>query len=341
VAPPVAATPPAVSPAASAPVEPAAAAPTAAVPAPDSPTLAAPAYAAPGDATAAFAAPAIPPYASTEGAPPAGGVPPVPPTKRRPPLWIWFAGGFSLLLIIVLIVVAVVRNSEPDPSPVADPTSEPSVEPTTEPEVSSTPTATPRPSSTPRPTPSPTATETGSGGAATDYIALDSFAEFESGTPAMWGYPTPAGWEITMMGQDGLAQISNTTLSCLYTTSQSYQTAIDTAATSDQSDTAATLITVEEAFASQAEDSSITALDNVDLSYGLPGGDSKIEFVSSRVDYTRADTGEKYSTIFVVRATPKVEGLLYASVNCPSDLFGSAEDPTQELFDGSTVIPSY
>ena len=248
-------------------------------------------------------------------------------------MWIWFAGGFSLLLIIVLIVVAVVRNNAPEAEPVATPSAAPTATATAEPEASTAPTATPLPTSTP--------SEAGTIGDENGYIALDTFADFETGSPALWASPTPSGWEVTVVDQDGLNQISNTALSCMYTTSQSYQDPIDASATSDQSDTAAMLVTIEEAFASQTMESTTTPLDNVDIAWGLPGAASKMEFVSSRVDYTRADTGEAYSTVFVVRATPQIGGLLYASVNCPSATFGSATDPTQALLDGSSIIPSF
>jgi hypothetical protein len=277
----------------------------------------------PEEPTPAYAAP-------TGTVPPADGVSPVPPTQRSTPKWIWIAGGVAILLILILVLVSVLRGNQPDVSPAAPATPVPTIEPLETPS--------PVPSSTPRPTSTPTA---GGSAAAGDYLSIDTFVDFDTADPALWAVPVLAGWEKTDVAEEGLNQFANAELSCLYTASQSRQPASDTTATSDRPDTEQTLVSIQDSFASQAEQSSITSLDSVDVSWGSVGSDAKMEFLSSRVDYVRADTGENYSTIFLARATPQIGGLLYASVNCPTATFGSATDPTQALLDGSAIIPSY
>lgn len=267
------------------------------------------------------------------GASIAPGGPVLPPTRRRPPMWAWASGGLVLLLAIVLVAVVVVRVNEPGTGSAATDSSPPSAAPA----------ASALPSSTPRATSSPSSSAvagTSSAGDENGYISLDTFADFNTGSPALWAFPMPEDWEITLFDEDGQNQISNAELSCLYTTLQSRQPASDTSATGDLADSAETLASIEASYEAQALATTITVLDNVDLSWGAVGSGTKMEFLSSRINYERADTGEAYSTIVVVRATPHIGGLLYATVNCPSATFGSATDPTQDLLDGSGIIPA-
>jgi hypothetical protein len=310
-----------------------------AVPAIPTPYVAAPTD--PAAAAAPTASPGTPAAPGTPGAAPAGGIPPQPP-KKRTPLWMWLSGALVLMLIAVLVIVSIVRGNEPEASSAIEPTTAVTVSPSADPSdaESDEPAASTAPSSRPEPTSSSDAVDLGEVGDENGYISLDTFADFGGTDPAMWGFPTPDGWEMTVFGEEGQSQIVNETLSCSYQSLQSRQPAYDATATSDLADTTVSLTNIESTFTSQFLNASITKLDNVNFSWGVPGSDSKMEFLASRMDYERADTGELYSTLIFVRATPQMEGLLYATINCPTTTFGSATDPTQGLIDGTTVTPS-
>lgn len=272
-----------------------------------------------------------------------GGSPPVPPAKRRTPMWVWGAGILVALLVVVLIVVSVIRGNETEASsasgaPSSAPSAAPSVEESAEPEASTSPD--PEESTGPAP----------DGGAGVDlstlgdengYIALDTYADFETDSPAIWNFPTPSDWDLIMFDEEGQNVISSESLSCMYSSMQNRQPAMDLSGDGDFPDSELSLSSLEAGFRTQFQNATVTRIDNVDLSWGVAKSPSKMEFLASRVDYEHAETGEAYSTIVVLRATPQMDGVLYVTINCPSAIFGSDQDPTQGMLDRTAVMPAY
>jgi hypothetical protein len=275
-----------------------------------------------------------------------GGSPPVPPATRRTPMWVWGAGILIGLLVIVLIVVAVIRGDASDISsatstPSAATSVPPSAEDSAEPEASTEPAPEPGPSDESEPAEAGAGVDLSTLGDENGFIALDTFADFETDIPAIWNFPTPADWDLIVFDQEGQNVISNESLSCMYSSVQNRQPAVDLSGDGDFPDSELSLSTLEAGFRTQFQNATVTRLDNVDLSWGVAKSPSKMEFLSTRVDYLRADTGEAYSTIVALRATPQMDGVLYVTMNCPSGIFGSEQDPTQEMLDRTAVMPAY
>jgi len=169
-------------------------------------------------------------------------------------------------------------------------------------------------------------------------ITLDEQADIGSTFP-IWGYPMQSGWEITIFDQDGINQSENTELGCLFTSSQNKQAAYDLDATNDLSDTLATVDTLEQDLLAAGNDAALIGeLGSTDFGINLPGADERLEFLTSRVDYTNPELGVSYTNEIAARAMPLAESFMYVVVSCPTALVEAGGSPFEELRAGLAVI---
>jgi hypothetical protein len=267
----------------------------------------------PAESTDPTASNAAPVPASAPGG---AGFPP-PPRRGGLPRWAWFLiGGGALLMIVIIVVVALVVNAVLGAVTSADRADQPTTAPTAA--------ATSPGTGTPTPT-----TAAGAG-----VTSLDEHVEL--GAP-FWSFPVVDGWEITVFDQKGLNQATNTELNCLFTTSQNRQAPYDLAATSDRSDTEASLDALIQEMvkvgATVVGDNSST-----EVAVGVGQAGQSLEFATGRVEYVNPQDGGTYINDIAARAMPKSDAYLYLVVSCPAAVVDAGQSPFAELVDSSAVV---
>ena len=169
-------------------------------------------------------------------------------------------------------------------------------------------------------------------------ITLDEHVDIGSTFP-IWGYPIQTGWEITTFDQGGINQSKNAALDCMFTSSQNKQPAYDLDATDDLSDTLATVDVLEKQILDTGTDALLVGeLGITDFGVNLPGAEERIEFLTTRVDYTNPESGVSYTDEIAVRAMPLAESSMYIVVSCPTALVESGASPFEELRAGLAVV---
>ncbi|HEV7948496.1 MAG TPA: hypothetical protein VGP24_01890 [Glaciihabitans sp.] len=264
---------------------------------------------------------------------------PVPP-KRKLPLWGWIlAAVVAVLLIVAIIAVVTGLNSDSnsdssnegasnEPSAVASATPTPS-------SASSKPSATPSSSATP----SPADDGATSSEQSTGNVSLDDLFVIGQAQPAIWQLPSVDGWEITTIDQEGVSVQTNTELSCTFTTIQNRLTSDIADATSDRADTEGVVQNLQQGFVTQFTDAEITNTPGLAVPYGSIGiVEGDVEFAGFRADYVRADTGEEYSSMFVVRAMSQIDGAMYSVLNCPTETINADETIWRGMLDQNVVV---
>jgi len=253
--------------------------------------------------------------------------PPIPP-KRGLPRWVWVViAAAALVLIAVVVVIAMsLTSSDSDsdtPESVATPTSVP-------PEASTPPSTAPSATTEPE-TDAPTGSSTGN-------VSLDDAFVLGTSSPAIWKVTYGDGWEITTLDQGGVTVQTNAALNCTFTTVQNRQVPVNLPLTNDREDTELTVQALQQSFLSQAPDAVITNTPGLAIPYGEFGiYEADVEFAGFRADYVRADNGELWSSMFVTRTMPQIEGMMYSVLNCNKDTIDADETLWRGLLDKTLV----
>ena len=228
------------------------------------------------------------------------------------------------VIVIVAMTLASGGSSDSDkPDSVATPTSVPpeaSTQPSTAPSASTEPDAS-----------TPVEQSTGD-------VSLDDAFVIGTSSPAIWRLPTVEGWEITTIDQEGVSVQTNAALACTFTTVQNRQVPTDPNATSDRADTESTVEALQQSFLSQAPAAVITDTQSLAIPYGVSGADV-LEFAGFRADYIRNDTGEAYTSMFVTRTMPRIEGMMYSVLNCATETINADDTIWMTMLD-QTVVSS-
>lgn len=259
----------------------------------------------------------------TDSTSPENNVTPAPP-KRGFPWWGWVLVGIGALVIIITVAVVAVRLASASADRVATAT-------------------TPAPAATgsPQPSTTPRAPETDPGtpaGQSTGNIALDDAFVIGTSMPAIWQIPVIDGWEFTTLDQEGITVLTNEALACTFTTSQNRQIPADPSEMSDRRETEATVQSMQQSFLSQAPAAEITNTPGLAVPYGAAEAETDVEFAGFRADYVRDDTGEPFSSMYVVRAMPQIEGMMSSVLNCPTATIDADETIWSGLLDRTVVI---
>jgi hypothetical protein len=267
----------------------------------------------PGSATP----PAVPP------------VPPVPPTSGFP-RWAWIVLGAGALLLVAFAVIIGVHLGADDPSE-SDEDGSPTTSSTGAP-ASSTPPST-EPSTTDE------ADAPASSGDSTGNVGLDDAFVLGTSAPAIWQIPQTDGWEITILDQQGVTEQTNAALGCTFTTVQNRQVPVNLPVTTDRQDTELTVQALQQSFVSQAPDAVITDTPGLAIPYGATGiYEGDVEFAGFRADYVRNDNGETWSSMFVTRTMPAIEGMMYSVLNCNKETIDADETIWRGMLDTTLVV---
>ena len=262
-------------------------------------------------------------------APPTQPVPPVPP-KGGFPRWAWIVLGAGGLLLIVFAVIIGVHLGADDPSE-----SDEDGSPTTS--------STGAPSSSTPPSTAPSTTDEAdapaSSGDSTGNVGLDDAFVLGESAPAIWQIPQTDGWEITILDQQGVTEQTNAALGCTFTTVQNRQVPVNLPVTTDRQDTELTVQALQQSFVSQAPDAVITDTPGLAIPYGATGiYEGDVEFAGFRADYVRNDNGETWSSMFVTRTMPSIEGMMYSVLNCNKATIDADESIWRGMLDTTLVV---
>jgi cytoskeletal protein RodZ len=251
--------------------------------------------------------------------------------KRGIPRILWIAIAAVVVVLIVAVVgfstrlVAATDSSADDkPDAVSTDTAEPSTssQPSTEPSASAAP-------------------ESGApSGQSTGDVSLDDAFVLGTTGPAIWQIPSVDGWTITTLDQQGVTAQTNEQLGCTFTTVQNQQVPVDATATSDRAETEATVQAMQKGFLGQSPSAQFTNTPGLAVPYGATGiVEGNVEFAGFRADYVRDDTGETWSSMFVTRTMPQIEGMMYSVLNCAKETIDSDETIWRGMLD-QTVVAS-
>jgi cytoskeletal protein RodZ len=243
-------------------------------------------------------------------------------------LWI------AIVAVVVVLIVAVIgfatrvaptdSSAEDEPDTVATDAAEPS--------------ATSEPSSTPSVSPGPDSGA--SSGDSTGDVSLDDAFVLGTTGPAIWHIPSVEGWTITTLDQQGVTEQTNEQLGCTFTTVQNRQVPADANATSDRAETEATVQAMQKGFLGQSPSAQFTNTPGLAVPYGGTGiVEGNVEFAGFRADYVRDDTGETWSSMFVTRTMPQIEGMMYSVLNCAKETIDADETIWRGMLD-QTVVAS-
>ena len=237
----------------------------------------------------------------------------------------------TALIVIVLIAVVVVIATLLSSSDSDSDTPESVATPTSVPPEASTPSST-APSATTEPeTDAPTGSSTGN-------VSLDNAFVLGTSSPAIWKVTYGDGWEITTLDQEGVTVQTNAALNCTFTTVQNRQVPVNLPLTNDREDTELTVQALQQSFLSQAPDAVITNTPGLAIPYGEFGiYEADVEFAGFRADYVRADNGELWSSMFVTRTMPQIEGMMYSVLNCNKDTIDADETLWRGMLDKTLV----
>lgn len=168
-----------------------------------------------------------------------------------------------------------------------------------------------------------------------DSIPLSGAADF--GGPPIWGAPYLSGWDIKVFDQEGINSFENLTLGCTFTTSQNVQE-VDRASSSDETSTRSLMDVLKNEIFKRSPDAVEAAESIVDLSIGVSGSSSTIEFSSLRLDFT-ASSGE-YTSVIFARSMPQSGSYMYTHLECTRAAIDGADSPLQALTDQLAVVPT-
>jgi hypothetical protein len=177
-------------------------------------------------------------------------------------------------------------------------------------------------------------------GQSTGDVSLDDAFVLGTTGPAIWQIPSVDGWTITILDQQGVTEQTNEQLGCTFTTVQNQQVPADATATSDRAETEATVQAMQKGFLGQSPSAQFTNTPGLAVPYGGTGiVEGNVEFAGFRADYVRADTGETWSSMFVTRTMPQIEGMMYSVLNCAKGTIDSDETIWRGMLD-QTVVAS-
>jgi hypothetical protein len=269
------------------------------------------------------------PTAGPGSATPPPTVPPVPPTSGFP-RWAWIVLGAGALLLIAFAVIIGVHlgaddtaESDEDGSPATSSSAPPSssTAPSTEPSTTDE------------------ADAPASSGDSTGNVGLDDAFVLGTTAPAIWQIPQTDGWEITILDQQGVTEQTNAALGCTFTTVQNRQVPVNLPVTTDRQDTELTVQALQQSFVSQAPDAVITDTPGLAIPYGATGiYEGDVEFAGFRADYVRNDNGETWSSMFVTRTMPAIEGMMYSVLNCNKETIDADESIWRGMLDTTLVV---
>jgi hypothetical protein len=243
------------------------------------------------------------------------------PSKRSIPRVAWIVVAICVVLLAAAAIYSATRLSGDPAAPTGPAASAP-------PSTAPSDTAEADPSADPSPF-----SEESSGS-----VSLDDAFVIGTSLPAIWQLPVVEGWEITTLDQEGVSVQTNETLGCTFTTVQNRQVPADADATSDRLETEATVESLHQGFLSQAPDAVITDTVGLAIPYGgLVSADDVVEFAGFRADYVRADNGEAWSSMFVARTMPRIEGMMYSVLNCATTTIDSDETIWRGMLDQTVV----
>jgi hypothetical protein len=267
---------------------------------------------------------------------------PVPaPPKRRLPTWGWIAiAAGAVVLVIFGVLTMALLAAGGDTADRAETASTATPSASSPPSASATPSSeatrtqgTTSPSDTAEPAPG------SSGEQSTGDVSLDDAFVLGTTGPAIWSVPVVAGWDFTDPGMQGASLLVNADTGCIFTTSQILQPATDPTATSDRAATEAGVQQIKESFLAQAPETVVTDSPSVTVPYGDPSGSGDtVEFASFRGDYVRADNGEAWSSLYVVRAMPQLDGLLYTAMSCATATIDADKSIWTGMLERTVVI---
>jgi hypothetical protein len=255
--------------------------------------------------------------------------PPVPPTSGFP-RWAWIVLGAGALLLIAFAVIIGVHLGADDTAE-----SDENGSPTTS--------STGAPSSSTAPSTEPSTTDEAdapaSSGDSTGNVGLDDAFVLGTTAPAIWQIPQTDGWEITILDQQGVTEQTNAALGCTFTTVQNRQVPVNLPVTTDRQDTELTVQALQQSFVSQAPDAVITDTPGLAIPYGATGiYEGDVEFAGFRADYVRNDNGETWSSMFVTRTMPAIEGMMYSVLNCNKETIDADESIWRGMLDTTLVV---
>lgn len=141
----------------------------------------------------------------------------------------------------------------------------------------------------------------------------------------MWGMKTNIpGWQIKVFDQSGYNQ-SVATNGCQVTTFQGKGN-LSTYPT-DEAVSIAKAQDFENAMKKEAIDAQVAGHSKASFTRGVAGkAGGDVEFVVTRVNYTRKDNGEKWTTFFAARGFAKEGVLLTANLSCKTEEFDKDKD---------------
>jgi hypothetical protein len=266
---------------------------------------------------------------------PGSATPPPPPVPTAPPTsgfprWAWIVLGAGALLLIAFAVIIGVHLGADDTAE-----SDENGSPTTS--------STGAPSSSTAPSTEPSTTDEAdapaSSGDSTGNVGLDDAFVLGTTAPAIWQIPQTDGWEITILDQQGVTEQTNAALGCTFTTVQNRQVPVNLPVTTDRQDTELTVQALQQSFVSQAPDAVITDTPGLAIPYGATGiYEGDVEFAGFRADYVRNDNGETWSSMFVTRTMPAIEGMMYSVLNCNKETIDADETIWRGMLDTTLVV---
>ena len=128
---------------------------------------------------------------------------------------------------------------------------------------------------------------------------------------------TPDGWESVDIEDGERAAYGQRASGCLFIVDEE----IGLDATDGRTDAAATRTMIDDFAASMTKDSrysSTTVRGNKPLWVSLNAGDGRVQFAVEQIDYTLADSGEKWNSYLLVRAFTRPATVSYATLDCPA-----------------------
>lgn len=181
------------------------------------------------------------------------------------------------------------------------------------------------------PTPSRSASQTSTPAASTasdqPTVALSDDAGL--GSRAYWTVRPEDGWLPTIVEQNGRNQIKNESTGCQLTTVQTE--AVPEKGT-DELLSHRVLVAQAGGLAQKAGTKAVGQGRLVVLGGAVvPRSEPSVEMDSARVDYTRQDTGQAYTTYVVVREFGSTHTLMLAVLACPSRLLPTKAAATKVL----------